>query len=108
MKDKDYLMIGGLALIVYLLLRRKSALSGGAGAPGGGSGGGCGCSGSATAPVNPWTGGTVPGCPSASPGPGVYTQGFGPYPPEASTTYNPPSSEAWAASGFHLGFDLSF
>src|SRR5687767_7758062 len=106
MEDKDYVIIGGLALVLYLLCRR-SALGGGAGANGGGTGGGgCGCAGS-SASLDPWTGGVRPGCPSPSPGYGSWTQGAGPYPPEAFTTYNPPASQSWDSPGFHLGFDLS-
>lgn len=109
MQDKDYVVIGGIALVIWLLC--KSAQGGGAGtskgAGCGGAGNGCGCSGSPQASINPWTGGVRPGCLSASPGFGNWSQGNGPYPPEAFTTYNPPSSEAWDSSGFHLGFDLS-
>jgi hypothetical protein len=110
MKTKDVLIVGGIAVILYLLWK-KSAQGGGAGAHGGGSGGGagsggCGC-GPSTAQLNPWTGGVIGGCPSASPGIGNWTQGAGPYPPEAFTNYNPPSGEAWNAPGFHLGFDLT-
>jgi len=106
MKRQDYLVIGGIALLLYLLCKR-SAQGGGAGAPGRGAGGGCGCAGASTAHVDPWTGGVRAGCPSPPPGDGDYTQGTGPRPPEASTTYTPPSSEAWDTPGFHLGFDLS-
>lgn len=105
MKDNDYIVIGGIALLIWLMCKR-SAQGGGAGAPGGGSC--CGsCAGTPTARVDPWTGGVRPGCPSASPGFGNWTQGNGPYPPEAFTTYNPPDSQAWDAPGIQLGFDLS-
>lgn len=112
MKTKDVVIIGGIALVLYLLWKR-SAQGGGAGAGGGSGGGsgsgagGCGCAGTPTAQYNPWTGGTIGGCPSPSPGMGNWNQGGGPYPPEAFTNYNPPSSEAWNAPGFHLGFDLT-
>jgi hypothetical protein len=108
MKTKDYVVIGGLALIAYLLWK-KSAQGGGAGTHGGSAGGaGCGCAGGSTAYVNPYTGGVVPGCPSKSPGFGNYTQGIGPLPPEQATPYVPGDSEAWAAPGFHFALDLSF
>jgi hypothetical protein len=105
MKTKDVLVIGGIAIVIYLLWKKSA--KGGAGALGAGSGGGCGCSGTPTAQLNPWTGGVVGGCPSASPGTGNWNQGGGPYPPEAFTPYNPPDGESWNAPGFHLGFDLT-
>jgi hypothetical protein len=106
MQDKDWLVVGGIALIVWMLCKR-SAHGGGAGASGGTGGAGCGCAGSPSARLDPWTGGVRAGCPSPSPGNGAYTQGAGPYPPEAFTGYTPPSSDAWDAPGFHIGFDLS-
>lgn len=105
MKGNDYLVIGGIAFLVYLLLKKKGATIAGAG--GSGSGSGCGC-GSGAASVNPWTLGVRAGCPSSSPGNGNYAQGNGPMPPLAGTTYDPPASQAWDAGGFHLAFDLSF
>jgi hypothetical protein len=103
MQTKDYVIIGGIALIVYLLWK-KSAQGGGAGALGGGSGGGsgagaggCGCAG--TPPAQ--------GCASPSPGFGNWTQGGGPYPPEAFTGYNPPGGYAWDEPGFHFSLDFA-